>query len=60
MPEEFILGSDNPKKRDLTIIKVCDNCGQKYHPRKDGYEAMSRFCSQECTKKFRRNKKKNI
>ena len=36
---------------DLTITKECDNCGIEYHPRKNGYEMISRFCSMECTKK---------
>ncbi|MDA8239582.1 MAG: hypothetical protein M0Z67_04320 [Nitrospiraceae bacterium] len=39
--------------RNLSITKICDTCKKEYHPRKNGYEATSRFCSAECTKKGR-------
>lgn len=42
---------DDLKNRDLTVTKECDTCGKKYHPRKNGYQTTSRFCSVECTRK---------
>lgn len=47
-----ILGKES--WRDLTIIKICDTCGKEYHPRKNSYQAISRFCSAICAKKGRR------
>jgi len=52
--EENILGFDDPKNRDLRIIKTCDTCGRKYHPRKNSYQVTSRFCSKACAKKGRK------
>ena len=43
--------ADDPKNRDLKIIKVCDWCGEKYHPRRNSYQIVSRFCSAECSRK---------
>jgi hypothetical protein len=37
--------------KDFTITKVCDTCGKEYHPRKNGFQYTSRFCSRECYKK---------
>jgi hypothetical protein len=51
--EGKILGSGD-KKRDQTIVKTCDVCLIKYHPRKNGYELISRFCSQLCARKGRK------
>ncbi len=48
MEEEILYAGE--KRRALKIIKVCDKCGRKYHPRSNGYELMSRFCSKECSK----------
>lgn len=53
---DLVFGADDPKNKDLTIIKVCDNCGRKYHPRRNSYQATSRFCTQECVKQARRRK----
>lgn len=44
---------DDMKNRDLTVIKECDTCGKKYHPRKNGYQITSRFCSVICARKKR-------
>ena len=41
------------KNRDLSVVKVCDTCKQKYHPRNNGYQSTSRFCSAECSRKYR-------
>lgn len=43
--------ADDPKNRDLEIIKVCDYCKEEYHPRKKSLASLSRFCSPECTRK---------
>jgi len=43
--------SDDPKNRDLSVVKVCDFCKEEYHPRKNSYQITSRFCSAECTRK---------
>ena len=37
--------------RDLSITKLCDCCGKSYHPRKNSYQATSRFCSAQCSRK---------
>lgn len=47
---------ENSKKHNQKIIKICDICGSRYHPRKNGYEMISRFCSQECAKRGRNKK----
>ena len=51
---EEILFSDDSKNRDLKIVKTCNECGLKYHPRRNSYQLTSRFCSQECARKGRR------
>lgn len=48
---EMIKYANDPKNRDLRIVKVCDFCGAKYHPRKNSYRVLSRFCSAECSHK---------
>ncbi len=48
---EDILGADDPKNRDIRIVKTCDTCGRKYHPRKNSYTVTSRFCSQQCSRR---------
>jgi len=45
------------KYRDLSITKTCDNCGEKYHPRKNSYQTTSRFCSAKCFREAYRKKK---
>ncbi len=45
----------NPKL-DYTITKTCAVCKKKYHPRKNGYELISRYCNNECSKMGRRMK----
>lgn len=51
--EDKVKYAGDPQ-RDLKIIKVCEVCKEKYHPRKNSYQMTSRFCSQECAKKGRR------
>lgn len=41
--------------RDLSVTKICDVCGISYHPRRNGYQATSRFCSAECSRKGRKS-----
>lgn len=48
-----MIKNEGSKKHDQKIIKVCAMCKLEYHPRKNGYEITSRFCSQECSKKGR-------
>jgi len=55
--EEMIYGA-NDSFRDKSMIKICEFCGRKYHPRRNSYQALSRFCSQLCVKKSRRGRKK--
>lgn len=43
--------ADDKKNRDLKMVKECDTCGEKYHPRKNSYQAVSRFCSAVCARK---------
>jgi len=37
-----IIGADDPKNRDLKVVKACENCGRSYHPR-NGYQAEKRL-----------------
>jgi len=53
--QEKIKYSNDPQ-RDRKIIKTCAYCGEKYHPRKNSYQMISRFCSQECVKRGRDSK----
>ena len=48
-----VLHAGTPRY-DQKIIKQCEICGQKYHPRMNGYELISRFCSMKCVHKSRR------
>lgn len=41
------------KNRDLSVTKNCDTCGKQYHPRRNGYQATSRYCSAPCSRKAR-------
>lgn len=41
--------------RDLRVTKECDTCGNSYHPRNNGYQATSRFCSTKCARTGRKN-----
>ena len=50
-----VIGADDPKHRDLSMVKTCDCCGALYHPRKNGYQTTSRFCSQQCSRKCLRD-----
>jgi hypothetical protein len=62
----FVEGAMSEKKepeiegkeswRDLSITKVCETCGKEYHPRKNSYQYVSRFCSQLCARKRRKNR----
>lgn len=47
--------SDDPKNRDLKIVKTCDWCKEQYHPRRNSYQVTSRFCSAECARKGNRS-----
>jgi hypothetical protein len=46
--------NDDMKYLDLSITKICDNCGKEYHPRNNSYQIISRFCSAECVKENRK------
>ena len=46
--EKPIVGADDPAHRDLSMVKTCEVCKVLYHPRKNGYQTTSRFCSQKC------------
>ena len=35
--------------RDESITKVCAACGKEYHPTRNGYAHVSKYCSQKCT-----------
>lgn len=54
--KEEILGANDLKRRDLTMIKICENCGRKYHPRRNSYQLISKYCSQSCVKEARRKR----
>lgn len=45
--------------RDMNITKKCEICNIFYHPRKNGYQTTSRFCSAECARTARKEKKLN-
>lgn len=47
----------NKKKKDVldySVTKECEVCMKQYHPRNNGYQTTSRFCSQQCSVKGRR------
>lgn len=52
MSEEKIKYAGEPRR--ASIVKTCETCGVKYHPRANGYEYTSKFCSQACLKKGRK------
>lgn len=35
--------------RNESITKVCATCGKEYHPTRNGYSLVSKYCSQKCT-----------
>jgi hypothetical protein len=43
-----------PADKDLRITKVCENCGKKFHPTRNSYAMLARFCSPECYREWRR------
>lgn len=54
--EEIATSTPNSKKtvkkaplRDESITKICANCGKEYHPTRNGYANVSKYCSQKCT-----------
>lgn len=34
--------------RDESITKICATCGKQYHPTRNGYSQVSKYCSQKC------------
>ena len=48
-PKEDSKVVDKQALRDTRITKVCANCGKDYHPTKNGYSQVSKYCSQKCT-----------
>jgi hypothetical protein len=42
--------------RDLSIRKNCALCGKEYHPRKNSYQSISRYCSAICARSARKKK----
>jgi len=43
-------------QRDTRITKVCATCGRDYHPTKNGYSQVSKYCSQKCAMSSLRGK----
>ena len=39
----------NQAIKNTNITKVCACCGKEYHPTKNGYENISKYCSQKCS-----------
>jgi hypothetical protein len=52
--DSTIIGANDPRNRDLKTVKTCETCGKLFHPRTNGYQLTSSFCSRECYKKSRR------
>lgn len=46
------------KSRDESITKVCTNCGKQYHPTRNGYAHVSKYCSPKCAMARNRGKLK--
>lgn len=42
--------------RDERITKVCATCGKEYHPTRNGYSQVSKYCSQKCAMNTLRGK----
>ena len=50
--EEKVSPTVTAKKkslRDESITKVCATCGKEYHPTRNGFAQVSKYCSQKCT-----------
>ena len=47
-PKEEPKVVDKPSLRDTNITKVCATCGKDYHPTRNGYAQVSKYCSQKC------------
>ena len=50
--DELATVTKNKKKmplRDESITRICANCGKEYHPTRNGYANVSKYCSQKCT-----------
>ncbi len=47
-PEEVPKEIEKKAQRDTKITKVCASCGKDYHPTKNGYSHVSKYCSQKC------------
>lgn len=47
-PKEEPKVVDKHALRDTRITKVCATCGKDYHPTKNGYSQVSKYCSQKC------------
>ncbi len=47
------ITEEDTKNRDLSVIKVCETCGRQYHPRRNGYQTTSKYCSALCARKKR-------
>lgn len=45
-----------PAKRNPRITKVCDNCGKTFHPIRNSYAQLARFCSAECYRAWSRTR----
>lgn len=42
--------------RGTRITKVCATCGKDYHPTRNGYSQVSKYCSQKCAMNTLRGK----
>ncbi len=47
-PKEEPKAVDKNALRDTRITKVCATCGKDYHPTRNGYSQVSKYCSQKC------------
>jgi hypothetical protein len=55
-PKEEPQDLDKRALRDTRITKVCATCGKDYHPTKNGYSQVSKYCSQKCAMNTLRGK----
>jgi hypothetical protein len=55
-PKEKPKAVDKEALRDTRITKVCATCGKDYHPTRNGYSQVSKYCSQKCAMNTLRGK----
>lgn len=51
MNKPIIKFSDDPKRRNTSVVMTCDQCAVPFHPRKGAHLPSTKYCSPECARK---------